>query len=145
MRPVDVIWIAICDSMERRLAFRPQRVLIVDDTAEQRELWKLWLTEWGFAVEEACNGAEAVQKARLRPPDLILMDLAMPVLDGSEAMQLLASNRATAHVPVLAMTAHTSVISKEPSGVGRFLPKPTEPEGLLEHIRSALRPGPFRR
>ena len=69
----------------------------------------------------------------------------MPVLDGSEALQLLASNRATAHVPVLAMTAHTSAISNEPSGVERFLPKPTEPEGLLEHIRSALRPSPSRR
>jgi CheY-like chemotaxis protein len=130
--------------MERRLAFRPQRVLIVDDTAEQRELWKLWLTEWGFSVEEACNGAEAVQKARMRPPDLILMDLAMPVLDGSEAMQLLASNRATAHVPVLAMTAQTSTISSEAFGAGRFLPKPTEPEGLLEHVRRALRSSPSR-
>ena len=131
--------------MERRTAFRPQRVLIVDDTAEQRELWKLWLTDWGFAVEEARDGAEAVEKARIRPPDLILMDLAMPVLDGSAAMQLLASNRATAHVPVLAMTAHTSAIASAPSQAGRFVPKPTEPEGLLEHIRSALRPSSARR
>jgi two-component system cell cycle response regulator DivK len=125
--------------MERRSAFRPQRVLIVDDTADLRELWKLWLTGWGFAVEEARNGAEAVEKARTHPPDLILMDYAMPVLDGDAAIRLLASDRATAHVPVLAMSAHTSAIASDTAGSRRFLPKPTEPDRLLEHIRQALR------
>ena len=126
--------------MERRSAFRPQRVLIVDDAADLRQVWKHWLTGWGFAVEEARNGAEAVQKARTRPPDLILMDLAMPVLDGREAMRLLASDRATAHVPVLAMTAETSALA--PDEHQRFLPKPADPEHLLEHIRATLRRRP---
>jgi CheY-like chemotaxis protein len=127
--------------MERRSAFRPQRVLIVDDTADLREVWRLWLTGWGFAVEEARNGAEAVQKARTRPPDLILMDLAMPVLDGREAIRLLASDRATAHVPVLAMTAETGLLA----GVDehqRFIPKPADAEDLLEQIRATLRRRP---
>jgi CheY-like chemotaxis protein len=123
--------------MERRSAFRPQRILLVDDTADLRKVWKLWLSEWGFTVEEAQNGAEAIQKARSRPPDLILMDLAMPVLNGREAMEVLSSDRATAHVPILAMSAHPS--GSPDAGDETFLPKPTEPDRLLEHIRTALR------
>jgi two-component system KDP operon response regulator KdpE len=124
--------------MERRSAFRPQRVLVVDDTADLRELWRLWLTGWGFTVEEARDGAEAVQKARSRPPDLILMDLAMPVLNGREAMRLLASDPATARVPVLAMTAQTSIATTPDEGQ-RFIPKPADSDHLLEQIRAALR------
>ncbi len=127
--------------MERRSAFRPQRVLVVDDTDELLELWQRWLTGWGFAVEEARNGAEAVQKARSRSPDLILMDLAMPVLDGRKAMQLLASHPATARVPVLAMSALTSIVDAPEKGE-RLIPKPADPEQLLQMIRAALRGGP---
>ena len=67
--------------MDRRVLPRPQRVLVVDDVAEIREMWRLWLTFWGFSVQEARNGAEAVAKAIAVPPDLILMDLWMPVLN----------------------------------------------------------------
>lgn len=123
--------------MERRSAFRPQRILVVDDTDDLRELWKVWLTGWGFAVEEARNGVEAVQKAQSHPPDLIIMDLAMPVLDGRQAMRLLASDPATSHVPVLPMTC--AVPSGEIAATEGFLPKPLEPDRLLEHIRTALR------
>ena len=109
----------------------------MDDTADLRDLWRGWLTDWGFAVEEAKDGAEAVQKARIRPPDLILMDLAMPVLDGREAMRVLAADRATAHVPVLAMTAGGTALQ---AGDGpHFVSKPAEPEHLLEQIRATLR------
>jgi len=103
--------------MERRLASRPQRVLLVDDSADLRALWKLWLMFWGFGVEEARNGAEAVEKARTHLPDLVLMDLAMPVLDGRAAMQLLASDPGTAHVPVLGMSAQV-VINDGPATDG---------------------------
>jgi two-component system, NarL family, sensor histidine kinase EvgS len=124
--------------MERRSAFRPQRVLIVDDTADLRELWKIWLTGWGFAVEEARNGVEAVQKARGHPPDLILMDYAMPVLDGDAAIRLLASDRSTAHIPVLALSEQISAVANSPAKA-TFLPKPTDPDLLLAHIRRTLR------
>jgi len=78
-----------------------------------------------------------VQKASSCPPDLILMDLAMPVLDGREAMQLLASDPATARVPVLAMSAQTTILTT-PDGGQRFVPKPADPEQLLEQIRAVL-------
>jgi two-component system, chemotaxis family, chemotaxis protein CheY len=127
--------------MERRVAPRPQRVLLVDDSADLREMWKLWLTWWGFAVEEAQNGAEAVQKALARPPDLIVIDLAMPVLDGRAAIQVLASDPVTARVPILAMSAQTYALDAT-RGAERFLPKPADPDQLLAQIRATLRGGP---
>src|SRR5689334_8613356 len=93
--------------MDRRVRARPQRVLIVDDVAEIRELWRLWLTFWGFTVQEARNGAEAVQMALASPPDLVLMDLWMPVLDGMEAMKRLKEDTRTAGVPVVALSAQS--------------------------------------
>jgi CheY-like chemotaxis protein len=130
--------------MDRRVAARPQRVLLVDDSADLREMWKLWLTFWGFAVEEAQNGAEAVEKARTLSPDLILMDLAMPVLNGRAAMQLLAADPVTAHIPVLAMSAQTMAMSDEGSRTQTFLPKPADLDQLLALIRTALRNDPTR-
>jgi CheY-like chemotaxis protein len=127
--------------MERRVLPRPQNVLIVDDAAEIRELWRLWLTYWGFSVEEARNGAEAVQKARASPPDLVLMDLWMPVLDGLEATRRLKEDERTCHVPVLALSAQTFAPSAEAAaeaGAASFVAKPCDPDELLQHIRSAL-------
>lgn len=126
--------------MERRIKARPQRVLLVDDSADLREMWRLWLTLWGFAVEEAQNGAEAVEKALSRPPDLIVIDLAMPVLDGRAAMQALASDPLTARVPVLAMSAQTCA-AEGSATAETFLPKPAEPDQLIARIRATLRRG----
>ena len=126
--------------MERRVAPRPQRVLLVDDSADLREIWKLWLTSWGFEVEEAQNGAEAVEKALARPPNLIVIDLAMPVLDGRAAIQVLASDPVTARVPILAMSAQTCALDAN-RGAEMFLPKPADPDQLLAQIRATLRGG----
>ena len=127
--------------MDRRVRARPQRVLIVDVIAEIRELWRLWLTFWGFTVQEARNGAEAVQMALASPPDLVLMDLWMPVLDGMEAMKRLKEDTRTAGVPVVALSAQSLTPSPDAiveAGAVRFVEKPCEPEELLAHIRSAL-------
>src|SRR5262245_46731755 len=115
--------------MERRLGSRPQRVLLVDDSADLRELWRLWLTFWGFSLEEARNGAEAVEKAQAHPPDLILMDLAMPVLDGLTASHRLAADPTTASVPVLGLSAQLP--THDGTDTIEFLPKPVEPDELL--------------
>jgi DNA-binding response OmpR family regulator len=126
--------------MDRRRVARPQRVLLVDDSADLRELWRIWLTSWGFAVEEASNGAQAVQQAQAQPPTLIVMDLAMPILDGRSAIHLLMLHPATAHIPILALSAQTCVV---PGDLGaepeRFLLKPTDADDLLAHIRATLR------
>jgi CheY-like chemotaxis protein len=67
---------------ERRATRRPQCGLIADDVDDARELWKLWLTIWGFMPVEARNGRDALTKAADLSPSVILMDLWMPVLDG---------------------------------------------------------------
>src|SRR4026208_690358 len=83
------------DSVDRRRSSRPQRVLVVDDSADIRELWRLWLTFWGFSVHEARNGYDAIPNAAEVQPDLILMDLWMPVVDGVEAMRRLKADSRT--------------------------------------------------
>jgi two-component system cell cycle response regulator DivK len=133
--------------MDRRRAARPQRVLVVDDSPDIRELWKTWLTIWGFSVEEARNGAEALQKAVAHPPDLVLMDLWMPVMDGLTATKRLKADPRTFGVPVLALTAQSG--SPNPAqmaaaGAAAFITKPCDPDVLLNRIRGALgqRSGP---
>jgi two-component system cell cycle response regulator DivK len=127
--------------MERRHRTRPQQVLVVDDSADIRELWRLWLNFWGFTVQEAQNGAEAVRKAQLNPPDLVLMDLWMPVLDGVQATKQLKDDPRTAHVPVVALSAQATVPGEPEvtdAGAEVFIQKPCDPEELLRHIRSAM-------
>jgi len=127
--------------MERRHGTRPQQVSVVDDSADIHELWRLWLDFWGFAVQEAQNGAEAVKKARLNPPDLVLMDLWMPVLDGLEATKQLKDDARTAHVPVVALSAQATAPGEAEvadAGAEAFIQKPCDPEELLQHIRSAM-------
>jgi CheY-like chemotaxis protein len=121
---------------------RPQRVLVADDSDDIRELWCAWLTFWGFEVDRASNGQEAVEKAHASHPDLVLMDLWMPVLDGLDATARLKADRETADVPVLALSAHVFPPAPEralAAGCERFLAKPVEPEMLLDEIRGALR------
>ena len=128
--------------MERRHGARPQRVLIVDDVTDIRELWRLWFTYWGFSVQEARNGAEAVQKAFADPPDLILMDLWMPVLDGIEATKQLKADARTAQIPVLVLSASALTPGPEEisaAGADAFMQKPCDPDELLDHIRLRLR------
>ena len=128
--------------MERRLTPRPQRVLVADDFAEVRELWRMWLTYWGFDVEEARNGAEAVERAIAAPPALVLMDLWMPVLDGLEAISRLKSDVRTADVPVLVISAQALVPTPAAvleAGATAFVDKPCDPDHLLRHIRAALK------
>lgn len=133
--------------VERRKRPRPQRVLLVDDSDDVRELWRLWLTFWGFAVEEARDGQQAMQKAFSRAPDLILMDLWMPIVDGTEALKRLKADSRTADVPVLALSAQCSsptAAAVTAAGADAFLAKPCDPDVLLEHIRTAMRKLPPR-
>jgi CheY-like chemotaxis protein len=126
---------------DRRRQPRPQRVLIVDDSEDIREMWRLWLTYWGFTVEEAGNGAEAVEKVRTHPPDLVLMDLWMPVLDGLRATELLKADEVTAEVPVLALSAQGGPYAEEwarAAGAEAFLHKPADPDELLVRMREVF-------
>lgn len=114
----------------------------MDDSSDVRQLWKVWLSFRGFVVDEAQNGCEAIQKAKAARPDLILMDLAMPVLDGIRATALLKADSLTARVPVLAVSANVFPPTPQDAiaaGCDVFVPKPVDPEDLIEHVRAALR------
>jgi two-component system, cell cycle response regulator DivK len=127
---------------DRRVLPRPQRVLVVDDDSDIRHIWDLWLTFWGFRVEEAANGAEALAKAKAHRPDLVLMDIWMPVLDGIAATQRLKTDSRTSDVPVLALSADAYPPAPQralQAGCQVFLQKPVDPDTLLEAIRGALR------
>ena len=128
-------------SLDRRVLARPQRVLVVDDSLDVRELWTMWLQFWGFAVEQADNGLEAVRKARTFQPHLVLMDLWMPVVDGLKATETLKADPHMKNVPVLALSADTFSTASQralSAGAERFLPKPVDPDALLAAIRDAL-------
>jgi CheY-like chemotaxis protein len=127
---------------ERRVRPRPQRVLVVDDDSDIRHIWEMWLTYWGFRVEEAANGADALDKAAAHPPDLVLMDIWMPVLDGIAATRRLKTDARTSDVPVLALSADGYPPAPQralQAGCEAFLQKPVDPDTLLDAIRGALR------
>ncbi len=117
---------------------RPTLILIVDDDADTRELYAVYLQQQGFAVEHARHGFEAVEKTLKNAPDVILMDLLMPTLDGWEAMRLLRSRPATRRVPIIALTGDSELehlkLAKN-AGCDIVLLKPCTPEELLLAVR----------
>jgi len=83
------------------------RVLIVEDNVDNYELVKFLLERAGYEVLSAANGRDGVEMARRERPDLILMDLAMPEMDGWDATKVLKDDAATRSIPILALTART--------------------------------------
>ena len=116
-------------------------VLIAEDERELRQLYAQQLTISGFDVIEAANGAEAIDLTSTRLPDVILMDLSMPIVDGWEATRRLRANTRTAHIPVVALTAHdgSGELQRATSaGCDWFVPKPCAPDALITEIRRVL-------
>jgi CheY-like chemotaxis protein len=105
-------------------------------------MWRIWLTFYGFYVDAAADGAEALRLARAHRPDLVLMDLWMPVVDGLEAMRGLRAHPLTTSVPIIVLTASSCEIEAERAracGCDQILAKPVMPDQLLGHIRMAFR------
>ncbi len=118
------------------------RVLIADDDPAQRELLREYLELSGFTVEEAENGAQAVERLRARPADLVLLDLQMPVLDGFGALTRLQADPATAAIPALLLTSHDRPNLKVRGlelGAEDYLVKPWHGAELLARVKAALR------
>jgi two-component system cell cycle response regulator DivK len=114
----------------------PTRILIADDYDDNRELLRLLLTTANYEVQEAKNGKECVLSARENLPDLIMVDLSMPELDGWEVFKTLQSDSSTAHIPCVAVTAHTEVDCKRAIQLGfrAFVAKPFKTEEMLATI-----------
>jgi two-component system cell cycle response regulator DivK len=117
------------------------RVLLVDDYPDAREMYTEYLEFCGFDVVEAGNGMEALQRAADAAPDIILMDLSLPVMDGWEATRRLKADARTASIPVVALTGHALAGISEGArnaGCDAFVTKPCLPEDLVKEIRKVL-------
>jgi DNA-binding response OmpR family regulator len=119
----------------------PQRILVVDDSTDMREMWCLWLEAQGFIALEAENGADALRQVGSRPPDLVLLDIMMPVMDGLETLKRLRADEATSTVPVIMLSAQGPAAARRARELGSdvFLAKPVAPDDLMLHIRALLR------
>ena len=116
---------------------KPRHILIVDDNAANRAVLINLLTPLGFRVSEATNGQEGLDKAEADHPDLIVMDLVMPRLDGFEATRRIRQHADLKHVPLIASSASVFEQDREESlnaGCTDFLPKPVMAEVLFNKI-----------
>ena len=119
---------------------RPWRVLLVDDDGDSRELCADYLTGTGYEVLQAENGARAIELAIGRKPDVIVMDLEMPVMGGIEAIRRLGLDPRTRAIPVVVLSAngaldHAKVV---PLGCNISLAKPCDPWDLEGIIRTLV-------
>jgi CheY-like chemotaxis protein len=112
------------------------KVLIVEDNDDYRELVEFFLKLKGFEVIIAIDGVEAVEMAASENPQIILMDLNLPVLDGWEATRIIKQNRATSHIPIVAVSANCSSQSDRILNAGAVgcVQKPVDIESLPDLI-----------
>src|SRR5512139_2667425 len=116
-------------------------VLVVDDYDDAREMYAESLLVSGFRVAEAADGAQAVELARSLAPDVILMDLSLPGVDGWEATRRLKADARTQHIPVVALTGHalsSALDAAREAGCDRFVVKPALPDVVIEEVRRAI-------
>jgi CheY-like chemotaxis protein len=120
---------------------RATRVLVVDDDAAIREFLRDLLDLEGYVVEEAANGAEAVERVRADPPSAVLMDLMMPILSGAEATSRLKSDPKTARIPILAMSAGRNLAAMSSAvPADGFVAKPFDLPLLVAALAKHTRP-----
>lgn len=106
-----------------------KRILIAEDRAGSRELVRTVLEDSGYTVVEACDGAEAVQQAMISVPDLVLLDLQMPILDGYAVLRYLRRDVRFAPIPFVALTANAMEGEREralTAGFSVFITKPVD-------------------
>ena len=116
-------------------------VLVVEDYQDAREMYAAYLQFSGYRVAEATNGVEAIEQAQQLMPDIILMDLALPKMDGWEATRRLKSDERTRNIPIVALTGHALAGHAEgakQAGCDSFVTKPCLPDALVAEIKRML-------
>ena len=119
-------------------------ILIVEDNEMNRDMLSRRLLRHGYEVLIAVNGEMGIDMARLKMPDLVLMDMSLPVMDGWEATRLMKADGELQHIPVIALTAHAMANDREKAldaGCDDYDTKPIELPRLLEKIKSLLPEG----
>jgi two-component system cell cycle response regulator DivK len=118
-----------------------KRILIVDDNAHNLDMLMTILKFHGFEPLSAKNGEEAIEKTRELLPDLILMDLSMPVMNGWDATRQIKQDPALAHIPIVAVSAYDMLQDKEAAlaaGCDAFLSKPLNMFALKERLEAIM-------
>ncbi len=121
------------------------RILLVEDNEMNRDMLSRRLIKRGFEVEIAIDGQQGIDMARASGPDLILLDMSLPVIDGWDAARALKGDAATSAIPIIALTAHAMAGDKEKAleaGCNDYDTKPVELPRLLEKIAKWLEPRP---
>jgi len=117
------------------------KILLVEDNEMNRDMLSRRLERKGYIVTIAVDGVEAIDSALTDPPDLILMDLSLPIVDGWEATRRLKADPRTRTIPVIALTAHAMEVDRERArevGCDDFDTKPVELTRLLDKIEKLL-------
>ena len=120
-----------------------QAVLLVEDNHDNRAIYGMMLEHAGYRVIGAVDGEEAIERAREHHPALILMDISIPKIDGYSATRLLKADASTAHIPVIALTAHALAREEQrarAAGCDAYLSKPIEPKRVLEEVHRFIGP-----
>jgi two-component system cell cycle response regulator DivK len=116
--------------------------LIVEDNVDNFELVRFLLDRAGYDVTSAANGREGIEMTRANPPDLILMDLSLPELDGWDATRMLKSDPVTHDIPILALTAHTLPHERKralDAGIDGYISKPIKVATFDKLVLTLLR------
>jgi two-component system, cell cycle response regulator DivK len=116
-------------------------VLLVEDNEDNRIVYSTILKHFGYEVTEALNGEEGIAKSRSEKPDLILMDISIPIIDGWEATQVLKHDPSTRMIPIIALTAHALASDREKAmevGCDGYLAKPCEPRAVVAEVQRFL-------
>ena len=112
-------------------------ILIVEDNEDNRLIYSQYLAHGGYRVLEATNGAEGVEMTRAERPDIVLMDISMPVMDGLAATRLLKADDALKAIPVIALTAHAMASDEEmarEAGCDGYISKPVMPKDVRAEV-----------
>lgn len=115
--------------------------MVVDDEPMARTLLRLMLVRAGFEVVEAIDGYDALEKLKESPPDLIILDVMMPGMDGFAVCSNVRKEPATADVPIIMLSAKSDMSSVNEgmiAGATKYLTKPVSPENLTRHVRDIL-------
>ena len=121
---------------------QPRTILVVDDFDDTRLLLRTWLRRKGYRVVEAENGNEAIAKVQDAHPDLVIMDVEMPELDGLAATRQIRTLKNSAELPIVAVSAYGADLFREQAlaaGCNDYMSTPFEPDELEKLIRSLLK------
>jgi two-component system, cell cycle response regulator DivK len=118
-------------------------VLIVEDDIGTRVMYRDYLVDSGFRIVDAHNGHQALAKARERPPDAIVTDLAVPGMDGFEFCRRLKQSAGMQDIPIIAVTGHAEYLQQpdrfEQAGIAQVLVKPCPPDVIVRELRRLLK------